>query len=191
MKKVLLTVAAIFAFGFANAQDVKFGVKAGLNFANLTGDAEDNSMRVSFHVGGLAEIKLSNKFAIQPELLFSSQGAKFDTNTSEKLVYDLSYINVPVLAKFYATPQFYLEAGPQIGFIVSAKAKYDGDSEDIKNSFNSTDFGLNIGGGYNFTDNIYAGLRYTAGLSNIADVPDESNFETGNSVIALSVGYRF
>lgn len=191
MKKVLLTAAAIFAFGFANAQSVKFGVKGGLNFANLTGDAEDNSMRVSFHVGGLAEIKLTNKFAIQPELLFSSQGAKFDTNTSEKLVYDLSYINIPVMAKFYATPQFYLEAGPQISFIVSAKAKYDGDSEDIKDEFNSTDFGLGLGAGYNFTDNLYAGLRYNAGLSNIADVPDSSNFETGNSVIALSVGYKF
>ena len=62
MKKLLLTAAAVFAFGFANAQEVKFGVKAGLNINTITGGYLSGTSKVGFHVGGLAEIKLSDKF---------------------------------------------------------------------------------------------------------------------------------
>ena len=78
MKKIVLSIAAMLVFGFANAQDVRFGVKGGLNIATLTGDVQDASTKVGFHVGGFAEIKVSDKFAVQPELLFSTQGAKSD-----------------------------------------------------------------------------------------------------------------
>jgi hypothetical protein len=189
MKKLVLTVAAVFAFGFANAQETKFGVKAGLNLANVNGDdVSDNSSRLSFHVGGFAEIKLDDKFAIQPELVYSVQGTKIDVGASEDLVYDLQYINVPVMAKYYATEQLSLEVGPQIGFLTSAKAKFDGDSQDIKDTLKSTDFGVNFGAGYNFTENISAGLRYNLGLSNIADA---DGADVKNSVLSLSVGYKF
>ena len=188
MKNLMLTVVAVFAFGFANAQETKFGIKAGLNLANVTGDAEDNSSRLSFHLGGFAEIKLTDKFALQPELVYSAQGTKIDVTGSEDLVYDLAYVNIPVMAKFYATKQFSLEAGPQIGFLTSAKMKYDGDSEDVKDNFETTDFGFNFGAGYNFTENISAGLRYNLGLSNIAD---STSSEINNSVWSLSVGYKF
>ena len=78
MKKIILSAVAVMAFGFANAQEVKFGVKAALNVASLTGDVEDVSSLVGFQVGGFAEIKLSEKFAIQPEVLYSAQGAESD-----------------------------------------------------------------------------------------------------------------
>ena len=77
MKKILLTAAAVFALSYANAQDVKFGAKAGLNLSNFTGDVENTSTKVGFQVGGFAEIKISEKFAVQPELLYSLQGTKF------------------------------------------------------------------------------------------------------------------
>ena len=72
---------------------------------------------------------------------------------------------------------------------MSAKAKADGESVDIKDEFNSTDFGLNVGFGYDFTENIGVGLRYTAGLSNIAK--DSGDFKVNNTNIALTVGYKF
>lgn len=188
MKKLLLTAAAVFAFSFANAQETKFGVKAGLNLANLSGDVDNNSSRLSFQVGGFAEFKLSDKFAIQPELLYSAQGTKLDVGASEDVVLALDYINIPVMAKYFATEKLSLEVGPQIGFLTSAKAKFDGESEDIKDGLKSTDFGVNFGLGYNFTENISAGLRYNLGLSNIAD---DDNADLKNGVFALSVGYKF
>lgn len=185
MKKLFLTAAAIFAFGFANAQETKFGVKAGLNMADLGGDDADGiDSKIGFHVGGFAEIKLSDKFAVQPELVYSTQGGKVDGGK-----YNFDYLNIPIMAKFYATEQFSIEAGPQIGFLMSAKVKPDsGDSIDVKDELKSTDFGANIGLGYNFTENISANLRYNLGLSNIVDA---DGAELKNNVFSLSVGYKF
>ena len=77
-KKVLLTAVAIFAFGFANAQEVKFGVKAGLNMSTVQGGYYSGAVKPGFHIGGLAEIKLNDKFAIQPELLYSLKGSDYN-----------------------------------------------------------------------------------------------------------------
>lgn len=185
MKKVLLTAAALFAFGLANAQEAKFGLKAGLNMSNLTGDIEGTSSKVGFHVGGFAEIKISDKFAVQPEVLFSTQGADADGGS-----YDFNYLNVPVMAKYFVAEKFSLEAGPQVGFLMSAKINPDsGEEVDIKDELKSIDFGLNFGAGYDFTDNFSAGLRYNVGLSNLIDEDDAG--EIKNSVLSLSVGYKF
>ena len=188
-----MTAAAVLAFAYTNAQEVKFGVKGGLNIATLGGDAEDAKSLVGFHVGGFAEIKLSDKFAIQPELLYSTQGAKFE-GTDGDADYDdkLDYLNIPVMAKYYVAEGFSLEAGPQIGFLLSAKE----DGEDVKDFYKSIDFGVNFGAGYDFTENLSAGVRYNLGLSNIYDFPEEAedffgDVKGNNSVFSISVGYKF
>lgn len=202
MKKIILTVAAVFALSFANAQETKFGAKVALNIASLTGDVEDASSLVGFQIGGFVEFKISDKFAIQPELMYSAQGVKqsySEAGYSYDSDYKLSYLNVPVMAKFYATPKFSLEFGPQIGFLLSAKADYTGtgggvtisESEDIKDNLESVDFGLNFGAGYDFTENLTAGLRYNLGLSNVAKTEDGDDEEIKNSVFSISVGYKF
>lgn len=199
MKKIILTAVAVMAFAFSNAQETRFGVKGGANLANLTGDYEGASSMVGFHVGGFAEIKLSDKFAIQPELLYSAQGAKVkQTFFEETDKYDvkLSYLNIPVLAKYYVTEEFSVEAGPQLGVLLSAKEG----KEDAKDYYKSVDFGFNVGAGYNFTEDLSVGVRYTAGLSSVAKTPEgDAEFEgfdvpsiaIRNSVLALSVGYKF
>jgi len=202
MKKIILTVAAVFALSFANAQETKFGAKVALNIASLTGDLEDVSSLVGFQIGGFAEFKISDKFAIQPELMYSAQGAKqsySEGGISEEVDYKLSYLNIPVMAKFYAAPKFSLEFGPQIGFLLSAKADYsvsgggesDSGSEDIKDTTESVDFGLNFGAGYDFTENLTAGVRYNLGLSNVAKTDAGDDSKINNSVFSLSVGYKF
>ena len=208
MKKVLLTVAAVMAFGLMNAQEVKYGAKAGLNLSNLAGDVENADMKVGFQIGGFAEIKVSDKFSVQPELLFSTQGAKSEESYSDMygsitidLTQKLNYLNVPVMAKYYVDKKFYLEAGPQIGFLLSAEQKavakgiyygesvYETETVDNKSSLNSTDFGINIGLGFNFTDKIGANLRYTSGLSDIDK--EDSNSEIYNSNIGISISCNF
>ena len=192
MKKILLTAAAVFALSYANAQDVKFGAKAGLNLSNLVGDAMNTSTKVGFQIGGFAEIKVSEKFAVQPELVFSTLGAKYEVTydeITEKSTTALSYLNIPVMAKFFVAEGFSLEAGPQIGFLMSAKDKSDGKSVDAKDYFKSIDFGLNFGAGYDVAKNINLGVRYSLGLSNIAK--DSGDTKINNTNIALAVGYRF
>jgi hypothetical protein len=95
------------------------------------------------------------------------------------------------MAKYYVANKFSLEAGPQIGFLAFAKiASFDSnDTIDVKDFFNSTDFGMNFGGNYDFTNNFSAGLRYTAGLSDVYKKEFEQKGK--NSNIALTVAYKF
>jgi long-subunit fatty acid transport protein len=211
MKKIFLTAAAVFAFSFANAQDVKFGAKAGLNMTSIAGDTSDFgdvSSKIGFQVGVFAEIKISDKFAIQPELLYSAQGAKasyvdtykvggFNVDVNVKATQKLAYLNIPVMAKYFVAEGFSLEAGLQIGFLMSANREdtksafglSDTDSYDNKELFNSTDFAFNVGAGYDITENINLGLRYSIGLSNI--LKDSGDNKINNSNFALALGYKF
>lgn len=187
MKKILLSAVAIMAFGVAaQAQDMKFGVKAGVNFANLGGDAETSGSRTGFHVGGLAEFKLSEQFSIQPELVYSMQGAKEEI-LGEEFDVKYDYLNIPIMAKYYLMEGLSLHAGPQIGFLMSAKA----DDEDIKDGTNSIDFGIAGGAEYELSMGVFFQARYYAGLSNTYDGEDSDDYKAPNNVISLSVGYKF
>jgi hypothetical protein len=184
MKKVLLTALAVFAFSFANAQDTKYGVKGGLNMSNNT--LGEHTSLLAFHLGGFAEFKMSDKFAIQPELLYSAQGGKISANGANYTT-NLNYFNIPVMAKYYVADAFSIEAGPQIGFLMSAKS----DGTDIKDMCNSTDFGFNLGAGYNLNETMSLGLRYSIGLSNVIKDVSGVSTDSKNSNIQLSFGYKF
>lgn len=197
MKRLLFFVFAVFAFSFVNAQEISYGLKAGLNYSNwkFSYDGTDFDSRLAFHVGAVVEFGLSEKFAIQPELLYSSVGAQqeYGSPTSrvsdDTLIYSLNYISIPVIAKYFVAEGFSLEAGPQLGVLLSAKAKLGDESEDYKDEFNSTDFGAAIGAGYKLENGIFFGARYVLGLSNILK---DSGDEWGkNNVFQFSAGYKF
>lgn len=198
MKKVLFFVVAVLAISYVNAQEISYGLKAGLNYSNLRfsdGDMDSFDPRLSFHVGGVAEIAFSDKFSIQPELLYSSLGSTIDVSglalrsSDEKYVYQFDYLTLPVMAKYYVAEGFSLEAGPQLGLLLSAKAKYDGESADMKDNFNSIDFAVGLGAGYKMENGISFGVRYALGLSNIAK--DSGDEWVKNNVFQFSVGYKF
>jgi len=189
MKKVLLvTVATVLGLANLNAQEIKFGAKAGLNFSTISGDNTrelDIGITTDFNFGVLAEIPISEKFSFQPELMYSGQG--YAGKGSGEIVV-LNYLNIPLMGKYYLTKGFSLEAGPQIGFLLSAKDK-DADT-DVKGAFNTVDFGVNFGVGYKFDNGLNFGARYNLGLSDINNVDGSSN-KNKNGVFQLSVGYFF
>lgn len=217
MKKITILAMAIFGFGSVHAQEFKFGPKVGGNLSTLTGDAisDDVEMKFGFHVGAVAEIKFTDKLALQPEVLYSLQGAKTsDTFDEFGFLYkdeskvNLSYINVPVMLKFYPVKQFFIQAGPQVGFLVAAKSKdestitapdntitTESTTTDIKDQLKTVDFSFNAGLGFDFTENFFIDARYSIGLTNIYDAPDVfgfgTEFDAKNSNISLSVGYKF
>ncbi|MEN7548723.1 porin family protein [Rapidithrix thailandica] len=206
MKKTILTVAfALFAVVFAQAQ-VSGGLKAGLNLNNLNSsqDGFDMDSKLGYHFGAYLEANVSEKFSIQPELLFSAQGAKrsetyedFGIKISDDTKVNLNYLNVPVLVKFNINEMFNIYAGPQAGFVLSAKTKSEveamGHSEetevDIKDDMKSIDFGLTFGVGVNLPAGLNATLRYNLGLSDTRENDDEGD-AIKNGVFQLSVGYR-
>lgn len=207
MKKNILAIVAVMVFGLANAQTAKFGIKGGMNIANWDGDTEgiDTKSKIGFNIGGFAEIKLSDKFAIQPELLYSAQGMKVDDFNLDdpdlgfitaNAKFNFSYINIPVMFKYYAAEKFNIEVGPQIGFLTSAKLKvkvdgYGSAEDNIKENFESVDFGLNFGAGYDFTEHFFVNGRYNLGLSNIAKTEEGEDAKINNSVFSINVGYKF
>ncbi len=192
MKKVcLVAIAAMFSLSSINAQDIKFGAKAGVNFASIGGDdVGDLDGRTGFHVGVIAEISISEKFSVQPELLYSAQGAK-ESFEGQEIKLNADYLNVPIMAKYYVAEGFSIEAGPQIGFLMSAKAKVGSEEEDLKDSIKGTDFGINFGVGYKMDSGLNFGARYNLGLADINDGEDSGSSKLHNNVIQVSVGYFF
>ena len=178
MKKLILAVIAIVGFSTASqAQLLKLGIKAGPNFSNFSGGISEINYkaRTSFHVGAVAELSLLENFSIQPELLYSSQGAKVDGVGD----FNLDYISMPVMAKFYLmTDKLSLEAGPQFSFLVN----------DPQKAYDNQDFDFAVAGGLglNLTKNIFVQARYVVGLSEVSKYA-----EVKNSTFQLSAGLRF
>ena len=207
---MVFAALAVLVFGFTNAQDevkatseVKFGAKGGINLANIVGDdAGDANMFIGFNAGFFVEIPVTDKLTIQPEILYSAQGSKSEGPLNiEGDIYDvkatlkMNYINVPVMFKYQVADKFSLEAGPYVGFLVSAKVKaevsgFGSATEDAKDLFKSTDFGLGLGMNYEFSDVIFANARYQAGLTEIGDSEAGGN-SVKNSVFQIGLGFRF
>lgn len=205
MKNVVLGLCILFTFGISSAQKAKFGLKGGLNIANqnYTGEgAPSPSSIIGFNLGAFTEIKLNDKFALQPELIYATEGSKFDFDFlydgivyKSNIEFKFGYINIPVMLKYYAAQEFCLEFGPQLGLMTSADAKatVSGRSatQDVSKNFNTTDFGLNFGLSYNINSNVFIQGRYNLGLSNIAKTESGDNATIKNNVISFSLGYKF
>jgi opacity protein-like surface antigen len=184
MKKgIVLAVLLILGISTSQAQLLKFGVKGGLNFANYTGgdvDGFDFKSITSYHAGVVAEIKIFENFALQPELLYSTQGSELE-GFNEQVKNELGYLSLPVLAKFYLTKdKLSLELGPQASVLVSERNEVD-----TKDS-NTFDFAVAGGLSYKITNGLFVSGRYAAGLTE-----PKKDADVKNSVIQFSVGYMF
>ena len=214
MRKVILSLLALLALSVLNAQKTskpQFGAKAGLGLSSISG-LEGAKNLIGFNIGGFAEIGLDDKFSFQPELLFTSAGAKsityFVLNNGYSGSYEVKlrflHINIPLMLKYKVADKINLEAGPQIGFLIGAKTTEDetvtssvsvikstSTTSTDKSVWNKTYFGLNIGGGYDLTKNLNLGLRYSLGLSKLQKdlVAGETALE--NNVLWLNLGYKF
>jgi len=186
MKKIILLLMLSFP-AVIYAQNFQVGVKGGMNASNFTGGDLDTKALIGFHVGGILSFGLGDYFALQPEVLFSSQGARYDM-AGEKENLTLSYINVPVMLKFKTTSGFYVEAGPQVGFKVGEDANVPGQT--IENFAKNLDLSVGAGLGFQGASGLGIGARYMAGLSKVGDFDastTDPNFR--NSVIQVSLFY--
>lgn len=181
MKKLILITLALISTSTFFGQGLDLGIKAGVNFATITDAAEFDS-RTGFVGGVFVGGKFNDKIGIQADLLYSQQGAEFELGE-----FDLNYINVPIVLKYYLTENLNLQLGPQFGVIIDEEATVIGE---VINDIGTNDFDLSgvVGLGFDLPIGIRIDGRYNFGLS---DVPEEQTLEGKNSVITLSLGYSF
>jgi len=188
MKKILFIVCLVFAVAAANAQGFSVGVRGGLNFSKETVSGSGTNVsfdsRTSILLGGYAKIMLPGKIGIQPELFYSAMGAKQGSDVER-----LNYLSLPVFFRYNVTDNVHFLVGPQISMLLSAKDIVSGQpDQDIKDQLNSSDFSGVAGIGVDFGP-FNAGVRYTAGLSNIAK-NTTGGFSVKNSAFQLVAGFK-
>ena len=204
MKKFLLVVAITLATQLAFAQEIKIGLKAGVNFANQVYTVEGISISpssvTSFHFHGLVDVPLSPVFSIQPGIGISGKGVEVegDENFGAGKI-DIMYLDIPVnaVAKFPipALGKVFIGAGPYAGIGLSGKGKANGESEDVEfgddGDFKRGDLGVNFLGGLELNQGIMFNVNYGLGLANVTPSIDEIDVKTKNRVFTISVGFLF
>ena len=167
----------------------RVGFKGGVNYATISGDIEDPGARVRVHLGVIGEYPVTAKFFVQGELMYSAQGYIINIDGAEEKI-GLNYISLLILAKYYFTPSFSLETGPQFSLLSTlSNSNEDLQNDDpFYNAFGEFDLGWGIGAGYWLESGLFFQLRYNLGLSNISTMENTTN---RNSVAQFSVGYLF
>src|SRR5436190_7695965 len=99
MKKILILSIVSLSAITMQAQ-IKFGVKAGANFSKFGGKgAKDEGaspkFKAGFTGGGLVNIPINEMLSVQPEVLYSMEGSKYEIG-GEKFTYNMDYVNIPV-----------------------------------------------------------------------------------------------
>ncbi len=201
---------------------VKIGLRAGLNVADVQGDAVRSfttlagyapdgtvtkQMRPGFYAGLYATLPITPSFAIEPGITYAEKGTVLRgtlpfpaldfLNANVTGTARLAYVDVPVLAKVYLTPGFYLYAGPQASFLVSGKARVEAGALgftaykqdfDVADQLRKVDFAAVGGLGYQFNNGLGLSAGYDYGLTSL----DKNNrFDAQNRVIKVGLNYSF
>ncbi len=178
MKKLLFVGLVAFMGLFSlntQAQSLDLGVKVGANFANIS-DASNLDSKTGLLAGAFVAVNFDH-WGLQPELLYSQQGAKTDLGD-----FDLDYITVPVMFKYYLIGNVLnLQVGPQFGFVVNDNAPSVGDQLKTK------DFDMSgaVGAGLELPLGFQLTARYHFGLTDVA------NNLGKNNVFSVALGYSF
>ena len=172
--KIMMIVGVLFILlPGVRGQETHFGVKGGINISSLHRGEDNLDSKTGFNAGAFAHIHASEKWALQPEIVFSTEGAKERPGgNNAKKIYRLSYLNVPVLLQYMFRNGLRLEGGPQLGFLMSAKDKINNTITDQKNNYQKVAVSLPLGISFLTRKGIGLDARYVFGLSNINQAAD-------------------
>jgi Outer membrane protein beta-barrel domain len=191
MKKIIIVVAAFFVIiSQINAQNFKAGIKVGTNVNKITGKSFKEQFTYGYHAGAFTEIKLSNKFYLQPEVIFNQINA--DTSSDFKKLYNvtastvsgikLNYLSIPILLQLKINKFISINAGPQFGILINQNNSF---LQNGKDAFKQGDFSM-LGG----VQLKFAGIRvygrYVVGLQNLNDIDNQDKWK--NQSIQIGVG---
>lgn len=214
MKKLILVAVAAIATLGANAQSkVKAGTwsiqpKAGVTIASITNmdgfSTDDANVYVGATIGAEAEYQVTDRFSVAAGVGYIMQGKQWadvtfeGTKVKDNKV-ELGYINVPVVANFYAFKGLAFKAGVQFAFLTNAKDKYtlstggteNAVSHDNKDAYNTFDLSIPVGVSYEFDNHIVIDARYNIGITKVNKNSITGMKDNRNSVFLATVGYKF
>lgn len=214
MKKLFIVAAMTLAALSVSAQSkVKPGTwsiqpKAGVTITSVTNmdgiGSDDANVYVGATIGGEAEYQIDNRFSVAAGVGYIMQGKQWaDISTAEGKIEDnkleLGYINVPIVANFYAFKGLAFKAGVQFAFLTNAKEKYtlstsgtdNSVSHDMKDVCNTFDLSIPVGVSYEFDNHIVIDARYNIGITKVNKDSAPGYKDNRNSVFLATVGYKF
>lgn len=192
---LLCSMFTLLSASIVTAQNLRLGVSGGIDAAKMAlsgGSGGPINHRMDL-AGGLSfEAGLSSIVALQIEANYSPQGAGVVSDDGSSAgSYQMNYLTVPLLVKLSGSPRLSFYAGPQVGFLLSAKTKSSGNEDtDIKDQLNSTAFYAVFGGEYRFANGVFLSGRYSLGLNNAIE-DESSNTEIKNRYLSFRIGYSF
>jgi hypothetical protein len=168
MKKILGFITFFFLILHLYAQKIDFGLRGGLNISTFNfSDKSSIDSKAGLHLGAFFRIHASPKWALQPEFIYSMEGAREPLTGSDNMtVYRLNYLNVPVMLQRIFNNGFRIEGGPQIGFLLNSRIK-SGNGTVNNPGFIASSFSIPLGVSYLIPTGIGFDARYVFGLSNI------------------------
>ena len=181
---------------------VSVGIKAGVMLVNRTVTSLNfksiDRAKLSYLGGGFMTIPLYEKCNLQIELLYANKGIG---NVDILVRTDYHYMNLPVLLQYRIADRLWLEAGPEVGYLLAYRQFLtQGTGADNDIFARDFDVAINLGAGYDISDRVHLNLRYNLGVYDVTKpfsevfttarpgVPD--NPKTINRSVQLSVGFR-
>ena len=198
MKKIIMIAAMMVATVAAKAQfepgTFSFQPKVGFNLSSIT--ADDTKYKPGFAVGLEGQYQMNNWFGLSAAVMYQQQGTK--VKDIDDFKWNIDYVNIPLMAKFYVTKGLSLNVGLQPGFLVKSKFKVDDADLDVKDACNKFDLSVPLSIAYELPMGLAFEARYTYGVTNVGkDVFDSKTssydklYQNKNSVFQITVGYKF
>jgi hypothetical protein len=208
MKKRILTLSmgtiCLFFLVAGHAQ-IKIGPEMGFGWSSITNKTNDSHPTyIGLHAqfGAGAEIKLADAFALRPALLIKYLGCvNADDLGNGNTTISLTTITLPVTAvfrhEFRRGSNFFVGAGPSIGYSVSGKVKNDNGTTSIKfgsgvnNDLKPIELGINGKLGFQFKNNMFMQFYGNVGLNNRSNVTTNGTVFKAYDVWGFGIGYLF
>lgn len=156
----------------------RFGVKAGVNFANLPTKNADNNMLTGINIGVFGKIPIIKMIAFQTELYFTAKGSEvtykgaFADGTAR---FKLNYLEVPLLLVVNINDNVNVHLGAFGSYLINGKVKnastislFDYEKQIDTDDFNNFDAGIAAGVGLDIGA-VSLGLRYNQGLKKVGN----------------------
>lgn len=171
--KFLSLIIAVF-LGISTLKSQNIGAKLSYNYANVVGDLNEGFKMKPLHgflAGAFVEFPLGDGFSLQPEAIYTRQGAKLKFEGASQMLesdFTTDYIKIPVQAKINID-KLSLFVAPELGVLIQKPDVVLGEQRLDSKAFNGTSFAINFGVSYWFASRWGVELRYSRGMTSILD----------------------
>ncbi len=215
-KKLILFCVGLFGISSLGNAQLNITGQAGLNFATVTTDDSDLSEyfspKLGFFIGAQVSQDLNDKLYFTAGANFSSKGFATEFTTDFPGLFkseyigtsSMNYLEIPVNIGYKIGDRVTVQAGPYVGFLMGVsnyskvtstdyilgETTVEEDTNNDKTGIATTDFGLNLGAGFNISESLSIKLNYGLGMADLND-DAAATYYIKNNVSSLGIAYTF